>query len=308
MDNFAAGVMAKNGLGYADLAKSNPQIIVVSMSMAGQNGPERSLRGFASISSAYVGLEGLVGYPEENMTTGFMAFGLGDTTQSIQAVSGALAALIHRERTGQGQFVDMSQISSLCASLGEPLLDYQLNHRVAGLMGNRHTQFAPHGIYPCDNGTRWVAIAVRDEGDWLALCGTLERSDWRSDGELRRDAARRARCAELDRVIADWCRPRNRDEIVEQLCAAGVPAAPVLELPERNSHAAFAGRELVLTHEGGTYEPCMIYATPWSFTATPPVVSRPTPAVGEHNEYVYKELLGLDDGTISRLKDEKVLV
>lgn len=308
MDNFAAGVMAKNGLGYADLVKHNPRIIVVSMSMAGQTGPERSLRGFASISSAYVGLEGMVGYPEENMTTGFMAFGIGDTAQSIQAVSGALAALIHRERTGQGQFVDMSQIGSLCASLGEPLLDYQLNGRIAGLMGNRHTFYAPHGIYACDEGKRWIAIAVRHEQDWLALCGAMQRDDWKGDASLRSAATRRARASELDRSIAAWCRTASRDELVERLNAAGVPAAPVLELPERNAHAAFAGRELTLSHEGGSYEPCTIYATPWSFTATPPVMSRPTPAVGEHNDYVHRELLGLDDATIAKLREEKVLV
>jgi len=308
IDNFAAGVMAKNGLGYADLVKHNPRIIAVSMSMAGQTGPERSLRGFASISSAYVGLEGMVGYPEENMTTGFMAFGLGDTTQAIQAVSGAVAALIHRERTGQGQFVDMSQIGSLCASLGEPLLDYQLNHRLAGLQGNRHPQYAPHGIHGCDDGRRWVAVAVRDDKDWRALCGVMQRRDWLEDATLSSEATRRARVQELERGVGEWCRPRNRDEIVEQLCAAGVPAAPVLELPERNDHAAFAGRSLVLSHEGGSYEPCRIYATPWSFTATPPVMWRPTPAVGEHNDYVHRELLGLDEATIARLREEKVLV
>lgn len=307
MDNFAAGVMARNGLSYSELSQANPRIIVVSMSMAGQTGPERDLRGFASISSAYVGLEGMVGYPESGETTGFMAFGLGDTAQSIQGVIGALVALIHRERTGQGQFVDMSQIASLCASLGEPLIDYQLNGRSAGIMGFRHPVYIPHGIYPC-NGRRWIALAVRNEAEWTALCKAMGRVDWLSDAGLRSPQQRRNRAEDLDRGIRQWIDGQDRDVLVEQLCMAGVPAAPVLELKERNVHPVFAGRGLTLRHQGGPTEPCEIYATPWHFTATPPRIWRPTPAVGEHNDYVHGELLGLDACEIARLREEKVLV
>ena len=308
MDNFAAGVMAKNGLAYEDFVKVNPRIIVVSMSMAGQAGPERHLRGFASVSSAYIGLEAMVGYPEENRTTGFMAFGIGDTTQSIQAVIGALVALIHRNRSGQGQFVDMGQICSLCASLGEPLIDYQLNRRIAGLCGNRSAHYAPHGIYASDRGIRWVALAVRDQRDWQRLCRLMSREDWSRDASMQTLAARRIRGAEIDAAVRDWLYAQNRDDVVERLCAAGIPAAPVLELEERNGHAVFAAAPMMVSHQGSGFDPCSIYTTPWHLTATPPAIRRPTPAIGEHNDYVFRELLGLGEQEIAGLKDDKVLI
>ena len=162
MDNFAAGVMAKNGLGYEDLREANPNIIVVSMSMAGQHGPLSSMRGFASIATGYSGLELMVGYPEEGVSTGLLPFGLGDTTMAIQAAIGALAALEHRERTGEGQFVDVSQIDSSAATVGQALLDYQLTGSVAGPQGNTHPRLFPHGLYAARGEDRWVALAVRD--------------------------------------------------------------------------------------------------------------------------------------------------
>lgn len=307
MDNFAAGVMARNGLGYADLARANPRIIVVSMSMAGQQGPKRDMRGFAAISSGYAGLDHLVGYREDQFATGFMAFGLGDTAQAIQGTIGALAALIHREQTGHGQFVDLGQTASMCASLAEPFIDYQLNGREPCIRGDKHPHYVPHGIYGSRSG-QWVALAVRDQTDWQALCDVLDRADWRRDPALASREGRRAREAEIDAALGKWCAQAGRDEVVARLARAGIPAAPVLELPERDGHPAFAGRELTLRHDGGSFDPCVIYTTPWHLTATPAAISRPTPAIGEHNDYVYRDLLGLDEATIHRLQAEKVLV
>ncbi|AMN47579.1 hypothetical protein ACG33_10810 [Steroidobacter denitrificans] len=308
MDNFAAGVMAKNGLGYADLAAENPKIIVVSMSMAGQQGPKRDMRGFAAIASGYSGLDKLVGYPDTEDATGFMAFGLGDTTQAIQGVIGALAALAHRNRTGQGQFVDLGQTASMCASMGEPFIGYQFDGREPGIRGDGHPCYFPHGIYATRGGGRWLALVVRDEGDWIALCTVLGRADWSADERLRKPEIRRQRADEIGEAIRKWCETLDRDEAVEILASAGLAAAPVLELQECRTHEVFAGRDLVIAHTGGSYEPCDIYATPWLFTRTPPVVSGPTPAMGEHNDYVYRSLLDLDEDTITRLKDAQVLV
>ncbi|MCK9987128.1 MAG: hypothetical protein AzoDbin1_03600 [Azoarcus sp.] len=308
MDNFAAGVMAKNGLGYADLAKVNPAIIVVSMSMAGQEGPKRDMRGFAAIASAYAGLDSVVGYPDNGDATGFMCFGLGDTTQAIQGAIGALAALAHRDRTGEGQFVDLGQTSSMCATTGEPLVDFQLNGREAGIQGDTHPHYFPHGIFATRGGGKWLALAVRDDGDWRALCRVMGRGDWAADEGLRDAAARRARAGEIGAAVRAWCEAADRDEAVDALAAAGVPAAPVLELGERDGHEVFGGRGLKVRHDGGSFDPCEIYATPWLLTRTPPAVSGPTPAIGEHNDYVYRQLLGLDENTIANLKDAQVLV
>jgi benzylsuccinate CoA-transferase BbsF subunit len=308
MDNFAAGVMAKNGLAYEDLRKENPGIIAISMSMAGQEGPLRGMRGFASIATGYAGLELMVGYPEVDTSTGLLPFGIGDTNMAIQAVVGALAALHHRERTGEGQFVDVSQIDSSVATLGEPLLDFQLSGKIAGPQGNRHTRFFPHGIFAASGDEQWLALAVRNEREWEALCGMIGRDDWGADAAFGDAAKRRARAEEIDAAVSSWCKAQERNAAAEALAAAGVPAAPLLDLEERNEHAHFEARGLTWEHDFEGFDPCRIYATPWLLSATPAGLVRPTPKLGENNDYVFRELLELGDDEIERLREEGVLV
>jgi crotonobetainyl-CoA:carnitine CoA-transferase CaiB-like acyl-CoA transferase len=308
MDNFAAGKMAKNGLGHEELLAANPRLVVVSMSMAGQEGPLRGMRGFASIATGYSGLELSVGYPEAGVSTGLLPFGLGDTTMSVQAVIATLAALEHRERTGKGQFVDVSQIDCSVAGMGEPLLDFQLNGRVSGAQGNASAAMCPHGLYPAEGDDRWVALAVRDTAEWQALCGVIGRPEWTDDDALATVAGRRARIAEIDEAIAAWTSARDRDGAAEDLLAAGVPASPALELAERDVHPHWEARGFRVHHDGDGFDECDVYATPWLLSATPAAMWRPTPTLGENNDYVFGELLGLDEDAVARLIDEGVLV
>ncbi len=194
MDNFAAGVMARNGLSYDALVKENPGIIVTSMSMAGQEGPLREMRGFASIATGYAGLELMVGYPEIGTSTGLLPFGLGDTTMAIQGAIGALVALHARARSGEGQLVDVSQIDSAASTLGEPLLIYQLEGRIAGPQGNTHSRFFPHGTFAASGKERWLTLAVRNQEEWRCLCGVIGRGAWADDASLAEAEQRRARC------------------------------------------------------------------------------------------------------------------
>jgi crotonobetainyl-CoA:carnitine CoA-transferase CaiB-like acyl-CoA transferase len=308
MDNFAAGVMAKNGLGHDDLSKENPQIITVSMSMAGQEGPLRGMRGFASIATGYAGTELMVGYPEIETSTGLLPFGLGDTTMAIQGVIGALAALHHRERTGEGQFVDVSQMDSAASTLGEPLLDHQLSGAAVGPQGNTHTRFFPHGIFAAEGEERWVTLASRTEAEWRALCGVIGRDDWAGDEALASSAQRRERAEEINGAITAWAATQDRDAAVESLVAAGVPASALLELEERNEHPHFVERALCYQHEFEDFDPCRIYSTPWLLSETPAEVTRKTPKLGENNDYVFKQLVGLEDAEIEDLKEKGVLV
>lgn len=308
MDNYAAGKMAKNGLSADALLEANPRLVVVSMSMAGQEGPLRGMRGFASIATGYSGLELMVGYPEEGVSTGLLPFGLGDVTMSVQAVIGALAALEHRDRTGAGQFVDVSQIDCAAATMGEPLLAHQCLGEVPGAQGNAHPAFFPHGIFAAAGDERWVALAVRDAEEWRGLATVIGRPEWADDPTLADAAGRRARAGEIGDAVAAWCRERDRDEAADRLAAAGVPAAPLLELEERNAHPHWVAQGFTVEHDHEGFDPCTIYATPWHLTASPPEVLRPTPRLGEHNDYVFGELLGLDEAEVARLVEAGVLV
>ncbi len=308
MDNFAAGVMAKNGISYDEIVKENPSIICVSMSMAGQQGPLKGMRGFASIATGYSGLELMVGYPDTGVSTGLLPFGLGDTAMAIQAVAGALIALHHRKRTGEGQFVDVSQIDSATAGLGEPLLEYQMTGEVAGPQGNTHAQYFPHGAFAAQGEEQWVTLAVRDASEWKQLCGVLGRDEWAGDASLQDAAGRRARAGEIDGAIATWLADQDRDEACDALSAAGVPAAPIFDLDERNAHPHFVARGLVWDHPYEGFDPCKIYGTPWLLSATPAELVCPTPALGEHNDAVFKDIMKLGDEEIAKLVEAGILV
>jgi crotonobetainyl-CoA:carnitine CoA-transferase CaiB-like acyl-CoA transferase len=166
----------------------------------------------------------------------------------------------------------------------------------------------PHGLYPADGEDRWVALAVRDRTEWQALCGVIGRPEWAEDDALATVAGRRARIEDIDDAIAAWSAEVERDAAAEALLAAGVPAAPVLELAERDVHPHWTSRGFRVHHDGDGFDECDIYATPWLLSATPAAMVRPTPKLGEHNDYVYRELLGLDEETVARLVDEGVLV
>lgn len=305
VDNFTPGVMERNRLDYESLRAVKADIISVSMSIAGQTGPLRGMRGFAAMGTGFAGLERLVGY-EDGTATGLMSFGLGDVTLAIHATIGALAALRHRERTGEGQLVDVSMIEAVLGGLPDPVLDVQLGGRQPGPQGNRHRAHVPHGVFRCAGDDRFVALAVRHTGEWQRLCRILGRDDWAADESLASPTGRRRREGDIDAAIAGWCATRQRDEVVAILRAAAVPVAPLLQLPERDGDPHFVERGFVVDHDAG-FDRCRVYATPWRFSATPPAVRRPTPVLGEHTGEVLRELAGLSDAEITRLSEAGVL-
>lgn len=302
LDNFAAGVMARNGLGYSDLLAVREDIICVSMSMAGQEGPLSGMRGFASIATGFAGLERMVGYIGED-PIGLMAFGLGDTNLAIQGVLAALAALRYRDRTGAGQFVDVSQIECSIGTLGEPIINYQLTGEIAGPQGNGHSIYFPHGIYRTLGDDQWLVLSVRCHRDWEGLCRLLNRPDW---AELDRDA--RLQCKDqIDRTIEEWARNRERDVAIDELVDAGVRCAPVLTRPERDSHPHYLERNLTIQHRAKGFDDTHIYSTPWILSETPPKMRRPTPLLGEHNDYVFGEILQMTPEEIRKLSEDGVI-
>ena len=305
-DNFAAGVMARNGLDYERLRRVKPDIIALSMAMAGQNGPLKHLRGFATIATGFAGLESAIGYPGYG-STGLPLLGLGDTNAAIQGVFACLAALWHREQTGEGQFIDLSQIEAATTLMAEPLAALQLDGRDAEPQANEHPWMAPHGIYPAAGKDRWVALAVAGDGEWEALVSLMGMPLWAREPELSTRAGRYARRAEIDARLAEWTAGCDRDRLAADLQAAGVIAAPVLELDEMNAHPHFRERGLWQTVASFEDAPEVVYRTPWHFRSTPAGVDRPSPKVGEHNDQVFGELLGMSAAEIRELTERKVI-
>jgi crotonobetainyl-CoA:carnitine CoA-transferase CaiB-like acyl-CoA transferase len=306
LDNFAAGVMTRNQLGYEQLRAVKPDIIVLSMAMAGQHGPLQHLRGFATIATGFAGLEAMIGYPDTG-PTGFQLLGLGDANAAIQGVVAALTALWHREHTAEGQFIDLSQIEAATTLVAEPLSDLQLNGRVAGPQANLHPSMAPHGTYPAAGPNRWIALAVADDAAWSALVDVMGGPAWARDPLLATRATRHRRRTELDQHLAEWTAGFDRDLLVERLQHAGIAAAAVLEIDEVQTHPHFQDRELCQEVECFEGEPALVYNTPWHLSTTPRGVDRPSPKIGEHNDYVFGKLLGMPAAAIDGLVAQRIL-
>ncbi len=304
-DNFAAGVMARNGLDYESLRAAKPDIIALSMAMAGQSGPLRHLRGFATIATGFAGLEALVGYPDTG-PSGLQLLGIGDVNAAIQAVIAVLAALWHRENTGVGQFIDLSQIEAAAALVAEPLCEFQVRGEPPARRGNRHPHMAPHGIYPAAGKEQWIAIAVGSDAEWRALVEAMGKPEWACSETLAHAPARCARAGEIDARLAEWTAGFPRDLLAERLQRAGVAAAPVLGIEEVLAHPHFRARGLWDETESFEGRKSLVCRTPWQFSASAAGPAGPSPRVGEHTEAVLGELLKLCPAEVQHLAEQGV--
>ena len=308
LDNFSAGVMERNGLSYEALRAVKPDIICISMSMAGQYGPLKDMKGFASIASSFGGLEGMVGY-EDTGSIGIMSFGLGDVNIGIQGTFAVLAALHHREQTGEGQFLDVSQLEAIVSLMGEPVLDYFLNQRVPGPRENFHPHLAPHGLYPTQGEDQWVSIAVGTEEEWRNFCRAIGEPDWAREKRFADLESRLKNTKAMDKLIGEWTRNYTNYEATKILQKAGVAAAPLLgiEEGEQDPHIKFRGVSQMMEYpdEEG---PEKTYLTPWRLSDTPGGLDRITPRLGEHNEYVFKDLLKMSEEEYKKMVEDKIII
>ena len=306
LENFSPGVLRRIGLHYEALREVRPDLVMISCSAAGQDGPWSELKTFAPSLSSLAGLEVLIGYPGERVL-GALAYGYADPSNAHHGALAVLAALWHRQRTGQGQYIDMSQLEATVGLTVEPLMDWFMNGRVWGRQGNDHLSMAPHGHYPCRGDDAWVSIAVEDDRAWTRLVAALGDVPWAREPRFATLAGRRAHLAELDARLAEWTRERTGWEATEILQRAGVAAFPVYGLDEQAADPHFQARGLMARPEHPRIGPMQVYAHPIKLGATPGGVTATAPMLGEHNDHVFRELLGLSAVEIERLRAEGVI-
>jgi benzylsuccinate CoA-transferase BbsF subunit len=306
LENFSPGVLRRIGLHYEALRALRPDLVMISCSAAGQDGPWSELKTFAPSLSSLAGLEELIGYPGERVL-GALAYGYADPSNAHHGALGVLAALWHRQRTGKGQSIDMSQLEATVGLTVEPLMDWFMNERVWGCQGNDHLSMAPHGNYPCRGDDAWVSIAVEDGDAWGRLIAALGNASWAREPRFATLAGRRAHRGELDARLAEWTREQTPWEVTEILQRAGVAAFPVYGLAEQAADPHFQARGLMARPEHPRIGPMEVYAHPIRLSATPGEVTGTAPMLGEHNHQVFGELLGLTDDEIERLRAEGVI-
>jgi benzylsuccinate CoA-transferase BbsF subunit len=301
--NMRPGAMEKLGLGYEDLRKVKPDIIYLSSSACGTTGPDREYRGYAMTFAALGGAVHLSGYPDappQEMR------GSIDLRSAVASTFATLAALCHRQKTGQGQHVDVSSQEAISVLLGEAIMDYSMNRRDQMRKGNHDDAMAPHNCYRCRDG-KWVTIAIATEAEWQAFCSAIGVPDWTKNRNFSDAYSRLQNQDELDSLIEEWTIKYAPHEVMEILQRAGIAAVPSFdsELLFDDPHL----RERGLFEE--VYHPIMgkrvVLSPPWKLnnSTTPPL--RHAPLMGEHNEYVFGELLGIPLEEIAKLEKEEVI-
>jgi crotonobetainyl-CoA:carnitine CoA-transferase CaiB-like acyl-CoA transferase len=284
VENFSLQVLRKWGFSYPELKAIRDDIILLDMQGFGQTGPLKDYISFGSIIHAYSGLASLWGAAH-----GFFV----DYVAAQHAVFGVLASLLHRGRTGRGMHLDLAQLETAGASLGVQYLDYFVNGYVQSHGDGRMLNDAPAGCYPCQGRDRWCVIEVTNDDDWRRLREVLGAPGWALDQRLDTAAGRLAHRLELDQRLAEWTRQHADREVQELLQAAGVPAAVVCGGGDVFEDAHLAATGFYWTIDQQALGPWKYPRQTIRLSDMPEMTPRPAPMLGEHNDYVFGELLGL---------------
>jgi benzylsuccinate CoA-transferase BbsF subunit len=305
VENFAAGVIDKLGLGYEELRKLNEDLIMMSMSGYGATGPEKAYVSYGPAQVPMSGLSSLTGYKGWGPMHVGMSY--GDPTAGLHAAFAVIAALFYRDRTGKGQYIDMSQWECSMAVIGEAFMQQVMNGAPPERDGNRDPHMAPHGVYPCLGEDRWLAIAVRNDDEFRSLCGVMGRAQLADDARFRTLADRKANEDDLDTEIVSWTVTHDPFEATERLQAAGIAASPPLLNREVLESEHIATRNFWVEKEHLEVGVRRHAGIPWHFSETPLEVKRAAPVMGQDNEYVFGELLGMSSAEIADLTERGVL-
>jgi len=304
-ENYSPRAMRNFGLDYEELKKEKPDIIMVSMSGYGQTGPEGNYTAYAGNMEA-VAITAITGSPSGPPSGS--GTGYGDWCLGNAGASAALVALYHRNRTGKGQYIDVAGREAVLCNVGEAVLDYSMNKRVAGRMVNRHPWLAPQGVYRCRGHDMWIAITVENDEQWKSLCRVMGDPPWTKDEKFSNVLGRLENHDELDRRITEWSEEQDHYELMHTLQQAGVPAGAALNPKEVLFDPHLRARDFFAIVDqplvGKRPQPRQMAA---KFSKASGGSLGPAPRLGEHNEYVLGKLLGMSREEITQLEEEKII-
>jgi crotonobetainyl-CoA:carnitine CoA-transferase CaiB-like acyl-CoA transferase len=304
IENLRPGAADRLELGYEMLRALKPDIIAVSMSMHGREGPLSYQTGYAPCFSALAGVCHLNGY--EDGPPQLLNIRYGDSSYGTAAAFAAVVALCHRRSTGEGQLVDVSAVEALSAMLGDSFMDYFLTGRVPARDGNRHPEMAPHGVYRCRED-HWISIAVRTDEEWRAVCEVMGQPALARDPRYADARARQSNSRELDGIVQAWTGNQDARELSQALQHKGIAAFKSLSSIDLVSDEHLWQRGFYAHVTDSKQRSVPIVGAPWRMSVTPTAIAHAAPLLGEHNDYVLGELLGLSAGERQRLVEEKIV-
>ena len=309
-ENNATGTMEGLGITYDWLKEANPKTIFVRVPAYGSTGPYSQARALGVHLEAVMGHTLLRGYDDADPSSNTAIYS-GDYLAGAQGAFAVMAALWHREKTGEGQLIEIAQAENAAAMFTQAIMDYSLNGRVQATIGNRDVHGRhPYGVYPAvspgtsaDQGDHWVAICVENDEQWRALGKAMGNPEWAADPRFATNEGRTEHFREIDARIAEYTSGLDAYELMNHLQAHGVPCAPVLEasrmFDDPHLRARHFFREQTVAG-AGTHE----YVGPmWKLPETPIEYLQPPVTFGEHNDYVYREVLGMTDTEYQAYKD-----
>ena len=313
LENFTPRVMRRFGLDYANLKAVKPDLIMVSNTGYGHSGPWSDFGAMATALEPTHGTGAFMGYldvdPDGRSSPGTVpnkiANSYTDFLASWTAQLAVMASLIHRVKTGRGMWIDLAMYQVGVSFVGEGVLDFAFNGRRVRRMGNRHETIAPHGCYRCDGNDQWVVIAARDEGEWRSLCKVMDMPELAYDSRFEDPTERHRNQDDLDAIISGWTAERGKYQVMELLQRAGVPAGPVLDGRDLLVDPHFRARGYFETAEHGPATGLgrqEYVSRGWRMSGNDVKIRKPAPMLGEDNNYVLSEVLGLGASEIAGLE------
>jgi len=312
-EGFSPGVLQRLGLGYDVMKSIRPDIIYIQQSGMGAHGTYGRMRTVGPVAAAFGGQAEMSGLPEPAMPVSW-GYSYLDWMGAYGYALALLGAIYHRERTGEGQWIDASQCESGIFLTGATILDWAANERVFRRYGNRspYKPAAPHGAYRCQGKDRWIAIACFTDAEWQALAQVAERGDWLDDRRFATLETRLQHQDALDTAVEAWTSTQDRYDCMIKLQKAGVPAGVSQNAEDRVDTDPQLRHLKWLTEVTGTKIGIWpVYEIPMKLSKTPAYIGGPinrgAPCYGEDNMYVLTELLGHSPSEVERLAEEGVI-
>ncbi len=305
VENFTPRVMANWGLDYASLGRVKPDIIMLSMSVMGSSGPWRNYGGFGATVQAFSGITELTTYPGKPPLG--PGFSYADHVAGLYGTLAVLSALEYRQKTGEGQYLDLAEAEAMSSLLGDAILDYTAYGHEVAPVGNTSPQAAPHNVYPCRGEDRWCAIAVLNDADWQRFKKALGSPPWTEKERFAKLTGRLRNTAELDDRISDWTKEHTAEEVMNLLQEYGVTSGVVQDAGDLLNDPQLKARGFFVELDHPELGRIISDAVPIKLSQSQAQYHSVAPAPGQDNDYVYRQLLGMTKNEISTLRESGII-
>lgn len=305
-ENYTPRVMHNFGLDYPVLKEVNPRLIMISMPSYGMTGPWHDYPGFAALFEQMSGLPQLTGYPDgpPKMTD----WGWADIIGGVNGRVAIMFALLYRQMSGKGQYIDLSQVETATSIIGDAIVEYSMNKKIRPRRGNRHPFMAPHGYYRCRGEDYWVGLAVASDEEWLKFSQAIGAPPWTSAERFADSLTRWQNQDELDKLVEAWTIGHEHYEVMNTLQKFGIAAGAIPTGPELLTDPHLKDRDMFQVVDRAIVGPHpYAKSAPMQLSGFQGKIRLPAPTLGEHNNYVLRELLGMTVAEIQSLVEDKII-